>query len=235
MNSQSKLVKKYAQDDLLSAVAAVKNGSSFLQASKDYGVPYTTLHNKYNEKYKKGRKGPSTALTYDQEARLAKHLIYMARIGYGFSRTDIRPLVAEELKEMDKNRESLGLEKLEIFGEDRMPSMTWVYRFLSRWPELSSRIPENLGYQRNAVTEEKIRSWFDTLENFMEKEHGIQAKTFLCAENASRIFNCDETGFPLAGTTGKLKVVAERGAKSVFRMAPDSKEQVSSYLMITSR
>ena len=44
MNSQSKLVKKKAQDDLLSAVAAVKNGSSFLQASKDHGVPYITLH-----------------------------------------------------------------------------------------------------------------------------------------------------------------------------------------------
>ena len=227
MNAHSKLKRSYTQDDLLSAVAAVKNGTSFMEASKAFSVPYTTLHNKFNEKYKKDRKGPNTALTSDQEARLAKHMIYMAKVGYGYTRKDIRPLVAEEIKLIDKNRANIGLEELKLFGEDRMPSMSWVYRFLSRWPELSCRIPENLGYQRNAVTEEKIRSWFDSLEEFMIKEHNIQAQAFFTQENSSRIFNCDESGFPLAGTAGKLKVITQRGAKSVYKMAPDSKEQVT--------
>lgn len=39
------------------------------------------------------------------------------------------------------------------------------------------------------------------------KEHNIAVAEFFVDENAPRVFNCDESGFPLAGTSGKLKVI----------------------------
>ena len=47
-------------------------------------------------------------------------------------------------------------------------------------------------------------SWFETLENFFTEELNTEAKEFFNkADNSGRVFNLDESGFPLAGT-GKL-------------------------------
>ena len=61
----------------------------------------------------------------------------------------------------------------------------------------------------------------------MENEHGLDATEFVATSNASRIFNVDESRFPLSGTNGKLKIITARGAKNVYRLAPDTKEQVT--------
>ena len=112
--------------------------------------------------------------------------------------------------------------------------MSWVYRFLSKFPELSCRIPEHLGYQRNAVTEDKIRTWFNGMEIFPKKEYNIGATAFLTPENSHHIFNYDENGFPLAGTAGKLKIIIQRGEKSVYKLAPDTKEQMTALSCVSA-
>ena len=56
---------------------------------------------------------------------------------------------------------------------------------------------------------------------------GIIASEFLTSENSARIFNLDESGFPLAGTNGKLRVLTDRGAKNVYRVSPDTREQIT--------
>ena len=80
---------------------------------------------------------------------------------------------------------------------NNLPSTGWVYSFLKRHPIVSSRIPENLGFQRAYIDEKGIRKWHQGLENFLREEHGINAAEFLSTENADRIFNLDESGFPL--------------------------------------
>lgn len=124
------------------------------------------------------------------------------------------------------------LDKLNIESKfkDNLPSQSWVYCFLQRFPELSSRIPENLGTARANVTRENIEKWFATLENFVTTELEEDPQSFFNNdENWSRIFNLDETGFPLAGSSGgaKLKVLAEKGSKSVIRITPETKEQIT--------
>ena len=217
----------YDRNNLLLAVAAVKNGMRYKEAASRYEVPYTTLHDKVNEKYKKTRKGPATTLSEEQEQRLANYLLYMAKIGYGFIRKDIPKLVKEVFDSEDQDRAKRGLDPTDVFGESHTPSMTWVYRFLSRWPELSMRLPEKLGYQREAVTEGSIRRWFASLKQFLKDEHNITAEEFLTPANAERIFNLDESGFPLSGTNSRLKIVAAKGSSSVFKLGSDSKEQVN--------
>ena len=90
-------------------------------------------------------------MTEDQEARAAKYLLFMAKIGYGLTRKDIQLLVRNALIKEDKDRRNSGLEPTNTFGENHVPSMTWVYRFLSRWPELTCCLPEDLDYQRLAA------------------------------------------------------------------------------------
>ena len=172
--------------------------------------------------------GPRSVLTSEQEQRFVDFLLYSARIGYGLSHKDIPQTVKSELDRI----ENLAIENGEPppakkFNDDNLPSLGWVYRFLRRHPELSKRMPESLGYQKTYVTEQKIRDWFAGVEKFLQDQHKIDAASFFCEANAQRVFNLDESGFPLAGTNGKLKIITARGAKNVYKVGPDSKEQVT--------
>ena len=88
-------------------------------------------------------------------------------------------------------------------------------------------MPEKLGHQRTYITKEKIVQWFEELETFLRNEHGIDAKTFFSEANAERVFNLDESGFPLSGTNGRLKIITAKGTKNVYKIAPDTREQVT--------
>ena len=96
---------------------------------------------------------------------------------------------------------------------------------------LSGRKRENLGYQRTYIDEPGIRQWFQRVSDFLKNEHVIDVDKFFVQENADRVFNCDESGFPgnirKAGTPGKLKIIRNRGAKNVCKVAPDTREQVT--------
>ena len=56
-----------------------------------------------------------------------------------------------------------------------------------------------LGFQRGYITEEGIRKWFKDLQTFLQLEHNLDANDLFSASNAERIFNADESGFPLQG------------------------------------
>ena len=150
----------------------------------------------------------------------------MARIGYGVLRKDVPVLIKEILDKAEEDNPTTYNENNRIF-KDNLPSSTWIYRYMKRHPEISARTPENLGHQRTYVTEASIRKWFLDFSKFLQEVHGIDAKEFFTEENAGRIFNLYESGFPLAGTNGKLKVITTKGAKSIYRLTPDTKEQVT--------
>ena len=226
--SSTKKKKNYSDSQLINAIAAVKNGSSFNQAAIKFEVLLSTIRDRYYGKYNEGKHkpGPLSALSYEQEEQLKTHLLTMANIGYGVPKKDIALLVKEILDRAEgEDPDNYKLENRKF--KDNLPSIGWTYRFLARYDELASRIPENLGHQRTAVSESKIKSWFKEFENFLRDEHQIDVHEFLNDNNGDRIFNLDESGFPLAGTNGKLKVITARGAKNVYKIAPDTKEQIT--------
>ncbi|XP_017768904.1 PREDICTED: broad-complex core protein [Nicrophorus vespilloides] len=66
-----KRYKQYTRNDILSAIEAVKNGMSALQAAKKYGVPSRTLYDKVkklgitpNKHFKRGSNGSSVCFPY---------------------------------------------------------------------------------------------------------------------------------------------------------------------------
>ena len=77
------------------------------------------------------------------------------------------------------------------------------------------------------MNKEGIKRWFDDLHAYLRLNHATTAIDFLCLENSHRVFNLDESGFPLQGTNSKLKVVGEKGAKNILRLASDTKEQIT--------
>ena len=176
---------------------------SYRKASEKYNIPITTLNDKVQGKapIKKGRPGPDTYLTENQEKKLTEWLIHMSKIGFGVVRKDIPGVIKEILDEAEANGYVIPDDKK--FPNNK-PSQTWIYRFLKRYPEISARTPENLGFQRAYITERDIREWFEKLKNFMMNEHSINIAELLSEENGDRIWNLDETGFPLQGANRQL-------------------------------
>ena len=91
--------KPYSDDDLIAAVAEIKNGNSYRSVSKKYNIPYTTLNDRVSGKVllKKQQPGPTSNLSKDQEDRLSSFLVAMAKIGYGIQRREVPSLVKEIL------------------------------------------------------------------------------------------------------------------------------------------
>jgi hypothetical protein len=94
-------------------------------------------------------------------------------------------------------------------------------------PDLANRVPARISKSMSLVTERAIRKWHKECWVYCEtKWKGVGSPGLL--EDPRRIFNADETGFALDAGTGRVqKVLAERGAKNVPRVAPGTKKQVT--------
>ena len=147
----------------------------------------------------------------------------MAKIGYGLTKQDLPHTVKSVLDQAEKD--GYVTDVTQKF-KDNLPSTGWIYSFLNRHPNVSARTPENLGFQRAYVSEEGIRKWFGDLAIYLKDEQGLDAKEFLSQNNGDRIFNIDESGFPLQGTAGKCQIITDKGSKNVYRLAPDTKQQI---------
>ena len=69
--------KLYDDQQVINAIASVKNGLSFRAAAAKYGVPVQTVRDRYYGKYTEGKHtpGPSLSLSYEQEECLKQHLL----------------------------------------------------------------------------------------------------------------------------------------------------------------
>ena len=116
---------------------------------------------------------------------LEEWLLEMARIGYGRTRMQLKIAVKKILdKDMRQN----------IF-KDNMPGNKWVRTFLKRHPRISIRQAESLPVCRaRGCSREILDKWFKDFEDFL-RANGLYNK-------ADRIWNADESGFPLQFRTG---------------------------------
>lgn len=80
----------------------------------------------------------------------------------------------------------------------------------------------SLGHERACINQDMINGWFDGLYAHLEKEVP-DYKSLI--KNPRRIFNADESGFPLHVKTGK--VLAPTGSKNVYHVVNNTKIQIS--------
>lgn len=176
---------QWSLDNAKLAVTAVKAGLSLKKASKDYGIPRTTLRRKLKleiagDEITKVLGGPSV-LTHAQEVQLVQVILdYEARL-FGLTVSDIRRLVYQfctrnKIKHPFNNIKQLA-------GED------WATAFLKRHSTLSVRKPEAVSIFRAAgFNKEKVNRFYDALESVMIKDN-VQVIP------PSNIFNVDESGY----------------------------------------
>lgn len=177
--------------------------------------------------------GKQTKFSKEQEDRLCRYVKYRSSIGSGVTRKEI-PIIIKEILDQHEQDNNLDLTDEERIFANNRPCNSWVRRFICRQKDFHLRTSENLGHLRKQVSETQLRNWFIQLEKFLLEEHDIVAKDFLVSANGHRIFNLDETGFPLSATND-LKVIAEKDKKNVSIDCAEGKSQITVLSCISAK
>ena len=149
--------QNYTDAELLEAVRCINEGRmSIREAAKTLSIPKTTLSRKKDDVIiEKGRKGPQTILTSEEEESLVVLLESCMR--RGFPRPD-----QSLLEEVQKILKADG--RPNPFKDDK-PGNKWLQLFFKRHPSLTHCTPEALSKHRD-ISEASIKKWFS--------DHNIQ-------------------------------------------------------------
>ena len=98
----------------------------------------------------------------------------------------------------------------------------WYKGFITRNPSVSERVPQRLGRERTQVTMSKLEAWYRDCLAFLKEEVPDWEQLL---KDPRRLFNCDESGFPLSVTSGR--VLAPRGARHVYQVVANTKLQLT--------
>ena len=212
MAAKKKPIKcqQYSKNELEQVIEKVSEGEmSLRQAEGAFGVPKSTLSGYVSGKVKIGQtQGPPTVLTNEEEARLAKWAMEMARIGYGRSKEQIL-LTVQKIVEMEKRPNTF---------KNGKPGKKWWQGFLRRHPELSLRKPEQLESIRAATcTEQRLTQWFADFEKFLEMNE--------INDDPRYFWNANESGFALCPKSGK--VLCQTNTKDLYTISGNCKDQIT--------
>lgn len=218
MSSQLQLQKKkrvqYKPEQMAMAINAVKSGMAKKAAAKLYQVPKTTLLDKLAGRVPEETTKPGTkpTLTKAEETTLVNYGKMMCEIGY--------PLTSKEFRTEVKR--ILDIDGRQTPFKENMPGRQWMSSFIRRHPEMAFRTPAGLGHERACITTDMVTNWYSGLFKFLQAEID-DYETLI--HDPRRIFNADESGFPLAVKAGR--VLAPTGAKHVYQVVPSSKTQIT--------
>ena len=183
--------------------AVIKKKISANRAAISYGVPVTTLKDRIS-----GRISLSTTsggqyplLSKSEEKDIVDHVHYMASVGYGYSKIDLRHIATDV---------AICLAKKET---NDLLSDNWVTNFLKRWSTLKLCKPRSLEWirARNA-NPQIIDKYYNDLENTLT-EHNLHDKPHL-------IYYIDETG--VTTEHKPTRVITEASSKPQSVVSPRS-------------
>ena len=205
--------KKHQRADpvkLAEAVQKVRNRSmSVRTASIRYGIPKSTISDHVTGHCASTMQGPAPVLEKAIEDRLVKWLLHMSRIAF-CQTTDTL---------LDKVKEIVTALNIPNPFTDNRPSAHWYKLFMSRHPELSQRQPQLLSRERAGVTREGLDTWFEECKEY------VDGKDPTIWNEPNRIYNCDETSFPIAPKPSH--VIAEKGVPNVYARGSNSKQAIT--------
>ena len=142
----------------------------------------------------------------------------MARIRYGQMRLDILDKVEELLNKLNYQKK---------FGDSNRPSIKWYMLFMERHLNLQMRMTSALSRARCDISYDNLTYWLQELKDYMG-----EVKQADILQDLSRIYNCDETGFPPAPKT--KKVIASKHDKHVYQGGMTSNKTQITVLLVTS-
>ncbi|XP_076805955.1 uncharacterized protein LOC143449578 [Clavelina lepadiformis] len=173
------------------------------KASKEYGVPKTTLKRRVQGDNvnatgsKKGLGRFHSTFSEAQEKELVSHVLELERQFFGVTRKHLQSL-AFELAEKNQIKHRFNMEK-------RLAGADWVSGFLQRNPQLSLRTPEPTSAARaRGFNRVSVGKFFALLGEVMNLHHFKH----------HNVFNVDKTGITTVQTK-QSKVLALKGKKQV--------------------
>lgn len=186
----------YSNEDVAKAVAAVKSGEkSYRDASKQFGVPTTTLFSKLKGYvFEKLRPGPTPYMTSTEETSIEEWIVNCSKRGHPRTPLDIRFAVKRILDEFPRSNPFT----------DNLPSYSWYRSFLRRHPNIKSRKPEALSVASANITENDLKGWWKENDKYFKENNLIGIFT-----DPRRIANCDESRFEFNACPGKVLVEKE--------------------------
>ena len=186
--------QNYTPDVFERALADIKNGMSQRKASEIYEIPLTTINNALKGVSKSHKLGRQPKLTEEIEKIFVQLLIKLGETGVGLNKYEIFNVVKRYL--IKNNMQHLF--------PNATPSDKWYHCFLTRHPELSIRVAQNLASCRaKGITLEIAEQWYNSvaaLYNECWPDGNIPS---------THLWNNDESGY--SGDQGNVKVVVKKG------------------------
>jgi hypothetical protein len=193
--------KNYSEEQLKKAVQAVNNGMSKKKASATFGVPRSTIQFRINNPPAKNRHGPPPILTPAEEDSLKQWIFESCKRGFPRRMEDVQCSVKQFLDESPRENPF----------KDNYPGIGWYKAFLKRHVDITSRTSEGVTSASSKVTEENIRNWFNNIHQYL-----VENSLNDILQDATRIYNGDETGFQLCPQN--RKVLAPKGIRNVYEI-----------------
>ena len=178
--------KQYDPDALKHAFNAVQNGMSVYRASRNYGVPESTLRDRTLGLVSVDGRCSNFLFDEPTEKKMVDHITHMASIGYGYSRMDVTYLATDLAVFLGKRK-----------PEEDILTSKWYYSFLKRWPNLTVSKPQKLAMQRaRCASNETLSSYYKELGTILTK-HDLHDKPH-------QIYNIDESALQTEHNPGKI-------------------------------
>ena len=198
--------KQWREEDMVSAMEAVSQGTAVSTAAKAFNVPRKTLNDRVKGRVKHGTKpGPDTVLTEEEEAALMSYLVYMAQRGFPLTRT-MTMAFAWAITKRAGNAER--------FNSDLGPGKHW-WNFCKRHPRLTLQKSDKLDRScAECLNPKVVEEYFDLLDKVLTDSN---------LKNAQ--YNCDETFLPLDAT--REKVITLKNTKNVYAHSHGTTEHIS--------
>jgi len=199
------------------ALQAYQQGqfSSIQAATRVYSIPHTTLTRRLEGTTSRSDfTHPNRKLTQTEEAALIKWILSLDTRGVPPTQALVQQMAELLLRERVQNASI----KETTIGQN------WVYRFVTRYPEIKSRYSRKYDYKRAKCEDpEVIRAWFRLIQNTVAK-YGILDED---------IYNFDETGFQM-GVISTAKVVTSAERERTVSLQPGNREWVTAIESINS-
>lgn len=149
---------QYSNEALQKALNAMKAGESASKVAKKYGVPKSTLNDKFSGRQPKEKYAGTPVLSKAEESRLAQWIVKRAESGNPVVKSEIQDIVSILVK--NKN--------VQTPFANNLPGRYWFKGFLRRNPEVSVgmvRIVHNSSERRAKITKKDLEC-FDFIEVF---------------------------------------------------------------------
>ena len=146
-------------------------------AARRYEVPEATLRHRLSGYVNPEavKSGPAPLFKEEEEADLVNHLKLMAKVGYGYSRSEVIDIAT-----------NYAIHK-ELRDSEHPLSTKWYKNFMTRWPDLKIVKPRSLEMQRaKASSEVNVQNYYSELHKILEK--------YDLFDKPERIYNVDEKG-----------------------------------------